>query len=105
MKDNAASNATSVVNTIAFVVVVSLAFICSGVLCYLVNVNTKASVASQVNGAAGGWMILCFTPVWLGLCFLAGLSGYKLGGAYRSVGWLPLLCGLLGSLLINKLVV
>jgi len=79
------------------------AFIASGLLWFLVYMTAQASVPSSVNGAAGGWLILCFSPFWLGLCLLAVLSGYKLEGAWRGVGWLPLLSGLLGSLLINNM--
>lgn len=75
-----------------------VAFIASGLLWFLVYMTAQVSVPS-----AGGWMILCFSPFWFGLCLLAVLSGYKLGGAWRSVGWLPLLSGLLGSLLINQM--
>ncbi|QDU80373.1 hypothetical protein Pla110_21020 [Polystyrenella longa] len=93
------SSVDGVVQRLAFM----LAFIASGVLCYLVYMTAKASVPTPVNGAAGGWLILCFSPFWLGICLLAVLSGYKLGGTWRVVGWLPLLSGLLGSLLINQM--
>ncbi len=79
-----------------------MAFIASGLLCYLVYMTEQASVSRPVNGAAGGWVILCFFPFWFGLCLLAVLSGYKLKGAWRVVGWLPLLSGLLGSLLVSQ---
>jgi hypothetical protein len=84
-------------------VAILLAFAASGILDYLVYITAKASVPSPVNGAAGGWLIMCFSPFWLGLCLLAVFSGYKFGGAWRVVGWLPLLSGLLGSLIINRL--
>jgi len=76
---------------------VFLAFIASGLLCFLVSWSVNPT--PQAPGA--GWLVMLLAPFWLGLCLLAVLSGFKLGGVWRVVGWLPLLSGLLGSLLIN----
>jgi hypothetical protein len=32
------------------------------------------------------WVVMCLSPFWLGLCLLAVLSEYKLGGAWRVIG-------------------
>lgn len=97
MTKNARPEITNFATGVASRIAVSLAFIASGLLCFLVSWSVNPT--PQAPGA--GWLVMLLVPFWLGVCVLSVLSGYKLGGRWRVVGWLPLLFDLLGSLLIN----
>lgn len=84
------------IDTIVRRIFVYLAFIASGVLyffAYLMIVEA-APLGTDAQGAAA-FIGVCFSPIWLMSAVLSAIFGWQLGGAWRLVGWLPLLLGIL----------
>ncbi|MFO0897439.1 MAG: hypothetical protein U0836_08440 [Pirellulales bacterium] len=52
-----------------------------------------ASARDSRKEEAEFFLLLLYTPIWIGLCALAAYSGQELGGKWRIVGWLPALLG------------
>lgn len=80
-------------------ILIYLAFIVSGVLCflaYLMSIEARPPSTNAEPTALYYTAVLlgvCFSPIWLISAVLSGIFAWKLGGAWRILGWIPLLLG------------